>query len=48
MLGGAHLLRELQGLIEEERLWTEEMHEFLLDLYNAPHPMAAEEIRKHY
>jgi transposase len=48
-LCGAHLLRELNGLIEEGRLWALEMHEFLLDVYHHPHPMVAEEeIRKHY
>lgn len=48
-LCGAHLLRELQGLIEEGSLWAQEMHEFLLDIYNRSNPMvAAEEIRKHY
>ena len=47
-LCGAHLLRELHGLREAGCLWAEEMHEFLLDLYNAPHPMAAEAIRQPY
>lgn len=48
-LCGAHLLRELKGLIEEGRLWATEMHEFLLDVYNMPNSMVAgEEIRKHY
>ncbi|NJO16666.1 MAG: IS66 family transposase [Thioploca sp.] len=48
-LGGAHLLRELKGLIEEGRLWAAEMHELLLDVYNMPNSMVAgEEIRKHY
>ena len=48
-LCGAHLLRELQGLIEEGRLWAAEMHELLLDWYYMPRPItAAEEIRKHY
>lgn len=48
-LCGAHLLRELNGLTEEGRLWAEEMHEFLLDLYHTPPPPATlEEIYKHY
>ena len=48
-LCGAHLLRELNGLIEEDSLWAEEMHEFLLDLYHTPLPAAAREaIHKHY
>ena len=48
-LCGAHLLRELKSLIEEGRLWAEEMHEFLLDVYNMPNPVVAEEeLRKHY
>ena len=32
-LCGAHLLRELNNLIENGSLWAEDMHEFLLDLY---------------
>lgn len=48
-LCGAHLLRELKGLIEESRLWAEEMHEFLLEVYKMSNPIvAAEELRKHY
>nr|WP_133513136.1 transposase [Candidatus Thiosymbion oneisti] len=49
VLCGAHLLRALKGLIEDGRVWAKDMHEFLLDLYNRPHPMgAADEIRQHY
>ena len=40
-LCGAHLLREFNGLIEEGSLWVEEMHEFLLDLYNRSNPRFA-------
>lgn len=29
----AHLLRELQGLVEAKSLWAQEMHTFLLNLY---------------
>jgi transposase len=48
-LCGAHLLRELAGLTENGSLWAGEMHEFLLDLYKMPRPIAAvEEVRKHY
>lgn len=49
VLCGAHLLRELAGLMEKGSLWAEEMREFLLDLYKMPHPIAAaEEVRNHY
>jgi len=49
VLCGAHLLRELAGLMEKGSLWAEEMREFLLDLYKMPHPIAAaEEVRRHY
>jgi transposase len=49
ILCGAHLLRELAGLTENGSLWAEEMHEFLLDLYKMPHPVAAaDEVRRHY
>ena len=48
-LCGAHRLRELKSLIEEGSLWAQEMHEFLLDVYNLPNPVVAEEeLRKHY
>ena len=48
VLCGAHLLRELAGLMDDGSLWAEEMREFLLDLYKMPHPVAAaEEVRKH-
>lgn len=49
VLCGAHLLRELAGLMEKGSLWAEEMREFLLDLYKMPHPIAAaDEVRNHY
>jgi len=49
VLCGAHLLRELAGLMEKGSLWAEEMREFLLDLYKMSHPIAAaEEVRNHY
>ena len=49
VLCGAHLLRELNGLKENDSLWAGEMHEFLLDLYRMRHPIvAAEEVHKHY
>lgn len=49
VLCGAHLLRELNGLKEDGRVWAQDMHEFLLDLYKRPHPMGIEdEIRKRY
>ncbi len=48
-LCGAHILRELQGLIEKGRRWAGEIHEFLLDLYHWPRSLTTEEeIRKHY
>lgn len=31
---GAHLLRELQGLIDQNSTWAGEMHELLLSIYN--------------
>ena len=49
VLCGAHLLRELAGLMEKGSLQAEEMREFLLDLYKMPHPIAAtDEARMHY
>ena len=49
VLCGAHLLRELAGLMDDGSLWAEEMREFLLDLYKMPHPIAAaDEVRNHY
>jgi transposase len=48
-LCGAHLLRELNNLIENDSLWAEDMHEFLLDLYKNTYPTAkSEQIREHY
>lgn len=34
-LCGAHLLRELQGQIEADRLWASQLHAYLLALYKA-------------
>ena len=49
VLCGAHLLRELNSLVENGSLWAEEMHDLLLTLHKMPCPVvAAEEIRKHY
>ena len=49
VLCGAHLLRELAGLMDDGSLWAEEMREFFLDLYKMPHPIAAaDEVRRHY
>ena len=48
-LCGAHLLRELNKLIEQDSLWATDMHEFLLDLYKNAYPSAtAEQIYLHY
>lgn len=49
VLCGAHLLRELANLEQNDSLWAGEMREFLLDLYKMPRPIQAnEEVRKHY
>jgi transposase len=49
VLCGAHRLRELAGLEENDSLWAGEMREFLLDLYRMPRPiLAPEEVLKHY
>jgi len=49
VLCGAHLLRELQGLWENGSLWAEDMHGFLLALYNMPRPLVDDEqVRLHY
>jgi transposase len=49
VLCGAHLLRELNSLVENGSLWAEDMHGLLLALHNMPRPIvAAEEVRKHY
>ena len=40
VLCGAHLLRELNGLKEGGSRWAAAMHEFLLDLYKKPRPIA--------
>lgn len=48
-LCGAHLLRELNHLIEQDSLWAADMHEFLLDLYKNAYPSAtSEQIYLHY
>jgi transposase len=38
---GAHLLRELNSLVESGSLWAEDRHGFLLTLYKMPCPIAA-------
>jgi transposase len=49
VLCGAHLLRELNGLKADGSQWAEAMHEFLLDLYKKPRPIAAvDEVQKPY
>lgn len=49
VLCGAHLLRELAGLMENGSLWAQDMRELLLMLYKMPRPLTAgEEVRKHY
>ncbi|MBK8534681.1 MAG: IS66 family transposase [Candidatus Competibacteraceae bacterium] len=46
---GAHLLCELNGLMENGVRWAREMHELLLALYHRPRPiLAADEVRGHY
>ena len=40
VLCGAHLLRELNGLKEGGSRWAAAMHEFLLDRYKKPRPIA--------
>ena len=48
-LCGAHLLRELNNLVEKGSLWAEDMHEFLLNLYKTPYLSSAkEQIHQHY
>jgi transposase len=47
----AHILRELQALMEERSLWAEAMRTFLLRLYAQPRPLpgsAAEAARQQY
>ena len=34
-LCGAHLLRELQALIDQGRQWAKDMHEYLMEAYRA-------------
>ena len=49
VLCGAHVLRELAALEENDSLWAPEMREFLLDLYQMPRPILAhEQVRQHY
>jgi len=49
VLCGAHLLRELNGLMEDGARWAREMHALLLALYHRPRPiLAADEVRGHY
>jgi transposase len=48
-LCGAHLLRELNGLIETGSQWAEKMRAFLLGVYGMPHPVEEPEtIRQRY
>ncbi len=47
----AHILRELQGLIENGSQWAGEMHAFLLELYGQARPLqgkAARQARRRY
>lgn len=47
----AHILRELQGLVESGSVWAKEMQAFLLELYGRARPLAGEaaiEARKRY
>ena len=49
VLCGAHLLRELKGLQENGSQWAGEMHKFLMELYEMPQAVAAEEaVRQRY
>jgi len=49
VLCGAYLLRELQGLWENDSLWAEDMHGLLLALYKMPRPLAdSEQVLLHY
>ena len=50
VLCGAHLLRELDGLVENGSSWAKEMHTLLLDLYKTPRPIlrGEEDIRDCY
>ena len=49
-LCGAHLLRELKGLMEHGRLWAKDMHGLLMRLYkdSPPRPADRERILKEY
>ena len=48
-LCGAHLLRELNSLEENDSLWAGEMREFLLDVYRMPKPVkAVTQLYQHY
>ena len=43
------MLRELAALEENGSLWAEQMHEFLLDLYQMPPPLLAQgQVPQHY
>ena len=42
-LCGAHLLRELDGLVENGCLWAGEMHKLLLRLHKMPRPIMTDE-----
>lgn len=47
----AHVVRELQALMEEQSSWAAEMRVFLLELYAQPRPLpagAAERVRERY
>jgi len=47
----AHIVRELQALMEERSSWAEAMRTFLFDLYSQTRPLqgqAAEDARQHY
>ncbi len=50
-LCNAHIVRELQGLVEAGSSWAKEMHGFLLELYAQVRPLseaAAEQARERY
>ena len=50
-LCNAHILRELQALVEEKSLWADNMRIFLLELYQTQRPLqdtAAQEARQRY
>jgi len=48
-LCGAHLLRELNGLMDNGSVWAEKMHGYLLELHGQPRPIAdGEAVRQRY